>query len=341
MPKVSVIIPVYGVEKYIERCARSLFEQTLDDIEYIFVNDCTKDKSMEILNNVIKDYPEREKQIIIHNMPVNSGASEARIWGMKHSTGDYIINCDSDDWVEHSAYKELYEYCIKKNLDFVWFDLFKSDKTGEFFVSQKMDCDRISLIKSYLTSRISGYLWLRMCRRELYLNETIVDPNGNMTEDLIITMQLTLLSKRPGYYQKPLYHYCYNPNSITKEVNQDHVLRNHRELMENTDIIISLLEKYNLEDECRQELVCKKCTDKEILKPILKQKTYRKLWIDTHSEINGEIMSNPYISNWLKFKTLCYLHNMVPLFRTTEAFKKLCGRIYRNLIISIFKVRVK
>ncbi len=53
MPKVSVVIPVYGVEKYIERCARSLFEQTLDDIEYIFVNDCTKDRSIDILNEVI------------------------------------------------------------------------------------------------------------------------------------------------------------------------------------------------------------------------------------------------------------------------------------------------
>ena len=63
MPKVSVVIPVYGVEKYIERCARSLFEQTLDDIEYIFVNDCTKDRSIDILNEVINDYPARKQQI--------------------------------------------------------------------------------------------------------------------------------------------------------------------------------------------------------------------------------------------------------------------------------------
>lgn len=62
MPKVSVVIPVYGVEKYIERCARSLFEQTLDDIEYIFVNDCTKDRSIDILNSVINDYPARKNR---------------------------------------------------------------------------------------------------------------------------------------------------------------------------------------------------------------------------------------------------------------------------------------
>ena len=59
MPKVSVIIPVYGVEKYIERCARSLFEQTLNDIEYIFVDDCSPDKSIEILERIIEEYRPR------------------------------------------------------------------------------------------------------------------------------------------------------------------------------------------------------------------------------------------------------------------------------------------
>ena len=68
MPKVSVIIAVYGAEKYIEKCARSLFEQTLNDIEYIFVDDCTPDKSMDILISVLSDYPNRKNQVkIIHN----------------------------------------------------------------------------------------------------------------------------------------------------------------------------------------------------------------------------------------------------------------------------------
>ena len=62
MPKVSVIIPIYNVEKYIERCARSLFEQTYENLEYIFVNDCSKDKSIEILEHVIEEYPKRQNQ---------------------------------------------------------------------------------------------------------------------------------------------------------------------------------------------------------------------------------------------------------------------------------------
>ena len=78
MPKVSVIIAVYGAEKYIEKCARSLFEQTLNDIEYIFVDDCTPDKSMDILISVLSDYPNRNNQInIIHNL-TNLGLGSTR-----------------------------------------------------------------------------------------------------------------------------------------------------------------------------------------------------------------------------------------------------------------------
>ena len=87
MPKVSVIIPVYGVEKYIERCARSLFEQTLDDIEYIFVDDCSPDKSVFILERIIKEYSSRfldeGKKVRIERMPKNCGLPAVRKYGIQ------------------------------------------------------------------------------------------------------------------------------------------------------------------------------------------------------------------------------------------------------------------
>ena len=88
MPKVSVIVPVYGVEKYIERCARSLFEQTLDDIEYIFVDDCSPDRSIEILNQVIGEYPGRKDQVQIIHHASNQGLALARQTGLKAATGE-------------------------------------------------------------------------------------------------------------------------------------------------------------------------------------------------------------------------------------------------------------
>lgn len=113
-PKVSVIIPVYNVEPHIERCARSLFEQTLEEIEYIFVNDCTPDASMRILQNVLENYAQRKNQIIIINQPYNMGAAKAREIGIKAASGEYIIHCDSDDWVDKEMYRTMYEKAVKR-----------------------------------------------------------------------------------------------------------------------------------------------------------------------------------------------------------------------------------
>ena len=127
--KVSIVVPVYGVEKYIERCARSLFTQTFGDIEYIFVNDCTKDSSMQVLEFVMKDYPARNVRII--NKEKNEGLPQARKTGVLASTGDFIMHIDSDDWVEHDIVEKL--YARRKLL--IWYIVTgsKSMKIGVYF----------------------------------------------------------------------------------------------------------------------------------------------------------------------------------------------------------------
>lgn len=107
---ISVIVPIYGVEKYIERCARSLFEQTYRDVEYIFVNDCTKDNSIFILKRVLHDYPNLNVTII--NKKRNEGLPQARKTGILASHGEYVINFDSDDWVDRDCLRFMYE-CAK------------------------------------------------------------------------------------------------------------------------------------------------------------------------------------------------------------------------------------
>ena len=108
--KISVIVPIYNVRLYIERCVRSLMEQTLENIEFIFVNDCTPDDSMDILHHVLKEYPKRRKQIKIIEHETNRGISAVRNTGLKNATGQYIIYCDSDDWVEKNMYPKIRNY---------------------------------------------------------------------------------------------------------------------------------------------------------------------------------------------------------------------------------------
>ena len=108
--KVSILVPIYGVEKYIERCVRSLLEQSFTDIEYIFVNDCTKDSSMVILNKLIKEYEEKKGSIKIINHEKNGGLAASRITALKNATGEFITFVDSDDYLPIHAIGILIRY---------------------------------------------------------------------------------------------------------------------------------------------------------------------------------------------------------------------------------------
>ena len=103
--KVSILVPIYGVEKYIERCARLLFEQTYENIEYVFVNDCTKDRSLDILKNVIEQYVLRKPHITIVDNERNLGLAGTRNVAMARATGDFVIHVDSDDYIERHGGK--------------------------------------------------------------------------------------------------------------------------------------------------------------------------------------------------------------------------------------------
>lgn len=113
-PKVSILIPIYGVEKFIERCAISLFEQTYQNIEYIFVNDCTKDDSINVLERVINRYPNRKPFVRIINHAQNKGLAGARNTAVANATGEFIMHVDSDDYVD----KEIVRKAIDKQLQF-------------------------------------------------------------------------------------------------------------------------------------------------------------------------------------------------------------------------------
>ena len=112
--KVSVIVPVYNAEKYLNRCIDSLTNQTLEDIEMIFVNDGSTDNSI----NILKSYKEQDKRIVIIDK-ANEGVSEARNQGISKAKGDYIFFVDSDDWIDLNTLENMYETAIKDDIDIV------------------------------------------------------------------------------------------------------------------------------------------------------------------------------------------------------------------------------
>lgn len=105
--KVSILIPVYGVEQYIAECARSLFSQTYRDLEFIFVDDCSPDNSISVLKKVLEDYPDRANQVHIIRHETNKGVGTARQTAFTHATGEYIMHADSDDLLPADAVELL------------------------------------------------------------------------------------------------------------------------------------------------------------------------------------------------------------------------------------------
>ncbi len=117
--KISVIVPVYNVEEYIDKCLNSLVNQTLKDIEIIVVNDGSKDNSQKIIDDYVKKYPEKVKSFVKEN----GGQGSARNLGLDKSSGEYISFVDSDDWLELGALEEMYKTATKSNSDIVICDM--------------------------------------------------------------------------------------------------------------------------------------------------------------------------------------------------------------------------
>lgn len=207
-PKVSILVPIYGVEKYIERCAISLFEQSYDNIEYIFVNDCTKDKSIDILKSVIAHYPNRRDAVKIIKHECNRGLAAARNTAVAAATGDFVMHVDSDDWLETTAV----EQCVLKqrvtDADIVtmdakvwWPKYIAYYKTPEFSSPDV-------LLKEMLRRHVIWNVWGRLIRRSLYSDYNIKTIEGcNMGEDAQVMIPLVCYSGKVTSVCEVLYNY--------------------------------------------------------------------------------------------------------------------------------------
>lgn len=306
MSKVSVIIPVYGVEKYIERCVRSLFEQTLDDIEYLFIDDCTPDRSIDILKQVLEEFPHRKCQVVIHRMKQNSGQAKVREWGMRNATGEYVIHCDSDDWVETDMYRLMYDEAKRIDADIVMCGYKVTDGQTVFSEYYHQQIDKTKLISSLLTLHEAWSVWNKMCKRTLYDND-IVYPSLAMGEDMVLTTQLVLKAQRIGIIDKALYNYFYNPNSITKIRSESSRYKHWKDSVENAKTVISIFQTKGLEDKYANELGYLKFLQKNLAGDLARKKKYSKEWLEMFRDINRKAFFNPYISNSRKLNFLVKL----------------------------------
>ena len=205
---VSIIVPVYNVEKYIERCAVSLFEQTYPNIEYVFVNDCSIDDSMQILKRVLLQYPLRQSNTIIVDHEVNRGLAAARNTGVATCKGDFIVHVDSDDYLELNAVEVLVNKQLKTNSDIVTGNMMVHHKGRVSLLSFPRYSNKEEMVKDMMQTTIHHSLANRMIRKSLYDDFHIMAHEGiNCGEDCWVMTRLAYYANSFCSIDDPIYHY--------------------------------------------------------------------------------------------------------------------------------------
>lgn len=204
--KVSVIVPFFNVEAFIERNAISLLSQTLDKVEFIFVDDASPDSSRAILEQVINSFPERDVRIITH--ATNKGLPAARNTGLLEAKGTYIYNCDSDDWLEIDMLEKMYKLAIEERADYVYCDYWMQFEKRERYMRNPKYSDPETMInEGFLAGQMKYNVWNKIVKRDIYENSQIVFPEGHgMGEDMTMIL-LAEHAKKIAYLPEALYHY--------------------------------------------------------------------------------------------------------------------------------------
>lgn len=211
MTKVSVIVPVYNVEDYIEKCLNSLVNQTLEDIEIIIVNDGSKDNSENIIKSFLSRYPQKIKYL----KKENGGLSDARNYGIPYAIGEYIAFLDSDDYVELDTYENMYNLAKKENSDMV-----ECNFIWEYPKKIKIDIGKKYSGKHEMIEKIRVVAWNKLIKRQVIEKSKIQFPKGYRYEDVEFTYKLIPYLENISFLEEPCIHYIQRQNSISNMQNE-------------------------------------------------------------------------------------------------------------------------
>ena len=245
-PKISVIVPVYKTEKYLNRCIDSIINQTYKNLEIILVDDGSPDNSPSICDN----YSKKDQRIrVIHKK--NGGSNSARNAGFEIATGEYITFVDSDDWIDLNMYEEMLKQ-VSNDVDIIRTELKKTDGQNEigkqalpFNQLTLIDCtkDRKKLLKLVSDVKIHANICSMLVKKEIYDKCIPFDSDIAFGEDLVVALKTFCLCKNILFINKHYYNYFYNDKSISK--NKDRFYKNANDLVLLKEKILNTLKKYD------------------------------------------------------------------------------------------------
>lgn len=218
IPQISVIVPVYNVEKYLSRCIESILSQTFTDFELLLIDDGSTDRSGEMCD----EYAKKDDRIRVFHKE-NGGVASARQMGIDKAIGKYSIHADGDDWAESKMLEKMFLRIIETNADMAIADYFYDNNGQSIYIQQRTKTNISSeILKEILIGKLYGSLWNKLIRHSLYKEHNIhFIPKIDYCEDVLVLSQLLLLSIRVSFLHKAFYHYDQqNLNSITRSYTQ-------------------------------------------------------------------------------------------------------------------------
>ena len=222
-PLVSILVPIYNVQNYIGRCAKSLFTQTYDNIEFIFVNDSSQDNSVFVLNTIMGEYINLRDRIKLISHETNKGLAASRLTGIDNASGDYLMFVDSDDYLELNAVQVLMEKAMESDFEIVTGGIrhVYDDKNFVSLPPNGISHDRY--LKLILACNVSHNTVSRVYKKDLFMRNSNLFVEGiNSGEDYLMVSRIFYYAKNISFVHAPLYNYIHtNPISFTSHFSKN------------------------------------------------------------------------------------------------------------------------
>lgn len=205
--KVSILMPIFKVEMYLEKALDSILTQSYSNIDYVFVNDCSPDDSLQVLKKTIEKHGIEESRYIIVDHPKNEGIAVSRIDCLANAKGDYVFFVDSDDWIEKDAVEQMVAATKEGTIDIVGCDFMKDYMSGKttYHHENYAETCRENMYRC-LNYDIGTVLWKLLIRRSLF-NNLQITPHVDIVEDYIMSVKLYYYAKSFVAIPHAFYHY--------------------------------------------------------------------------------------------------------------------------------------
>lgn len=298
-PTVSVIVPIYNIEKYVDKCIKSILAQTYQNIEILLVDDGSTDNSQ----NIVDAYSNKDCRIIaIHKQ--NGGLTSARNAGLEAASGEWIMHVDGDDWIEPNMIAEMLDTANKQGADMIIGDLrFVYDDRSSIYELNDWSDDKVTSLNCYITKT-----WTSICggmaKKSLYDSHNLHSPIGiSYCEDFHLAVRLCYFSDKIIHINKPYYNYRQQQMSIVHNLNK----KSEEEEQWVYQDTIKFFKEHGVYDEYRKTINWRvlKSTQELLLSP-----SSHSLFIELFADGQDYIWSCPFVNNKIKLMAWLIIHRM-------------------------------